>query len=178
MKRSLKNNFFIMTFALMLGACGGIDGQKYVDQSPAFDLREYFTGPVKAWGMIQDRSGNITRKFDIDLVGTWQGNEGELVEDFRYYDGETQRRVLRLTDLGNGQFEVRADDIVGVGTAMTFGNAMNLNYTMALELDSGTVNVDLEDWIWAMNDGVIINRADIKKFGITVAEITIFMKKE
>ncbi len=178
MTRSLKNLMLTITFTLLLSACGGIDGQKYVDQQPPFDLREYFTGPVKAWGMIQDRSGNVIRKFDIDLVGTWDGNEGELVEDFRYYDGETQRRVLRLSDIGNGQYEVRADDIVDVGQAMSFGNAMNLNYTMALTLDSGTVNVDLEDWIWAMNDGVIINRADIKKFGITVAEITIFMKKE
>ena len=120
----------------------------------------------------------MVSQFDIDLVGSWDGDQGTLVEDFEYYNsGETQRRVLRLTDLGNGEFEVRADDIVNLGQAKSFGNAMNLNYTMALPMDGDTIRVDLEDWIWAMNDGVIINRADIKKFGITVAEITIFMKK-
>ena len=29
-----------------------------------------------------------------------------------------------------------------------------------------------------MNDGVLINRSYLKKFGLTVAELTIFMQKQ
>lgn len=177
MKISIKSNLLLMGLMLFLSACGSIDGQRYINQKPEFNLREYFTGPVQAWGIIQDRNGNITRKFDIDLVGTWNGDDGELVEDFSYYDGETQRRVLKLKDMGSGRYQVRADDIVDFGESVTYGNAFNLNYTMELPVDGDTLRVNLEDWIWAFNDGVIINRADIKKFGVTVAEITIFMKK-
>ena len=41
-----------------------------------------------------------------------------------------------------------------------------------------TYRLKFDDWMWLMNDGVLMNRSYMKKFGITVGEITIFMKKK
>ena len=38
--------------------------------------------------------------------------------------------------------------------------------------------IRFDDWMWVMNDGVLINRSYLKKFGITVSELTIFMQKQ
>ena len=38
------------------------------------------------------------------MTGTWNGNQGTLDEDFTYSDGKKEKRVWRLTDLGNGRY--------------------------------------------------------------------------
>jgi len=46
-------------------------------------------------------------------------------------------------------------------------------------VDDKSYRLKFDDWMWAMDDGnVVINRSYLKKFGITVAEITIFMQKQ
>jgi hypothetical protein len=49
---------------------------------------------------------------------------------------------------------------------------------MDLEVGDKTYRIKLDDWMWQMNDGVLINRSYLKKFGITVAELTLFMQKQ
>lgn len=177
MKISVKKGLLLMNLMLLLSACGSMNGQKYLNHQPAFNLREYFTGPIQAWGMVQDRSGNVIRRFDIDMMGTWNDNEGKLVENFSYYDGKTQQRIWYIKDLGDGRFEGRADDIIDKAEGLLFGNAGQWTYTMDVPVDGKNIRLRFDDWMWAMHDQVLINRSYMKKFGIKVAEITIFMKK-
>jgi hypothetical protein len=163
---------------LMLSGCGGIKGAQYANVEPAFHLREYFDGPITAWGIVQDRSGNIVKRFDIKIVGKWKGDTGTLVEDFDYYDGKTQRRIWTITDLGNGRYTGRADDILNSAAGTGYGNAGRWQYTMNVPVDDTTYRIRFDDWMWLMRDGVLINRSYMKKFGLTVGEITIFMKKD
>ncbi len=46
----------------------------YKGGHPPLDLKEYFTGTIKAWGLVQDRKGHVTRRFDVTMVGTWEGD--------------------------------------------------------------------------------------------------------
>lgn len=166
-----------MSLMSFLHMRGSIDGQKYIAQKPEFDLREFFTGQVQAWGIIQNRRGDVIQQFDIDMVGTWTGDQGEVIEDFVYYDGKTQRRIWSIKDLGDGRYEGRADDIVGKADGQGFGNAAQWSYTIDLRVGGRSIHLTLDDWMWAMNDDVVMNRSYMKKFGITVAELTIFLKK-
>ncbi len=163
---------------MILSACSGIDGKKYIDAKPKFDLKAYFTGPIKAWGIVQDRSGNVVSRFDITMKGTWDGNQGTLVEDFVYYDGTKQQRIWKIIQHSDGTYEGRANDIIDKAEGINFGNAGQWTYVMDLPVDGRTYRLRFEDWMWAMNDGVLMNRSYMKKFGFTVAEITIFMKKQ
>ena len=38
--------------------------------------------------------------------------------------------------------------------------------------------VIFDDWFYAMDDQRIFNRSEIKKFGLTFAEVTIFMQRD
>ncbi|MFN7611859.1 MAG: DUF3833 domain-containing protein [Alphaproteobacteria bacterium] len=175
----MKKIYLLMLGAVMaLSGCSGKDGTQYETWKPTFNLREYFTGPIKAWGIVQDRSGNVVSRFDIKIVGSWKGKEGKLVEDFTYYDGKTQQRIWHITDLGNGKYEGRAADIIGTADSTTFGNAAQWTYTMDLPVGDSTYRLRFDDWMWLMNDGVLMNRSYMKKFGFTVAEVTIFMQKQ
>ena len=64
--------------------------------------------------MFEDRFGNLQREFTVELQGDWDGNTLILTEDFEYADGETERRIWRITKTGDGLYEGRADDVVGV----------------------------------------------------------------
>ena len=36
---------------------------------PTINIEKYFEGPVKAWGLLQDRKGKVTRQFKADMFG-------------------------------------------------------------------------------------------------------------
>ena len=49
---------------------------------------------------------------------------------------------------------------------------------MKLEVGGTTYDVTFDDWMYAMNDGIVVNRSYLKKFGFRVAELSLFMQKQ
>ena len=137
------------------------------------DLKTYFNGSLDAHGIFTDRSGKVARRFVVQMTGTWTGNQGVLDERFTYSDGKTERRVWRLTDLGNGRWEGRADDVVGVATGVSSGNALNWRYTLALPVDGKVYEVQFDDWMYRIDERVVLNKAVMSKFGIYLGEVTL-----
>ena len=162
----------------MLSCCSGPKIEGYKETTPKIDVKEYFNGPIKAWGIVQERSGKVVSKFDVTMEGKWNGNEGTLEENFKYYEGKTQHRIWKITKTADNKYEGTAPDIIDKATGNQSGSAMNWNYVMDLDVDGKIYRVKFDDWMWLMNDGVLINRSYIKKFGFTVAELTIFMQKQ
>lgn len=161
----------------LTGCCSRMNIESYSNLSPKVDVKEYFSGPIKAWGIVQDRKGRVTTRFDVLMVGSWDGDRGVLEEDFTYYDGRQQRRVWTITKTGENTYEGTADDIIGKATGQQNGSAVRWAYDMNLEVGDKTYKIRFDDWMWLMNDGVLVNRSYLKKFGLTVAELTLFMQK-
>lgn len=178
MKKILMNLLMGAGIAMALTGCASQQLAGYKDEKPQLKFEEYFNGPIKAWGIVQDRSGKVTRRFDVDMKGEWKGDEGTLTEVFHYYDGAEQTRVWHITRKENGQYEGRADDILGKATGGVVGNAAQWAYVMDLPVGDTTYRITFDDWMFKMNDGVLINRSYLKKFGFRVAELTIFMQKQ
>lgn len=169
----------LLTGALiMLSGCMNKQLDHYSGTEPKADIKAYFTGPIKAWGVVQDWRGRVVSRFDVDMVGTWDGDNGRLDEEFRYYDGSTQERVWKITKLEDGSYEGTAGDIIGKATGASNGSAVNWAYQMVVPVGDTTYRLTFDDWMWQMNDGVLINRSYLKKFGFTVAELTLFMQKQ
>jgi hypothetical protein len=165
--------------ALALSACAGPQISDYAAETPALDLRKYFTGTVDAWGIFTDRSGRVVKRFTVVIDCQWQGDEGVLDEAFTYSDGTLQRRVWRLKALPNGRYEGRADDVVGMATGQTKGNAFQWQYTLALPVDGKVWEVQFDDWMFLMNDRVMLNKAVMSKLGVTLGEVTLsFSRRE
>jgi hypothetical protein len=165
--------------ALALSACAGPQISDYAAETPVLDLRKYFTGTVDAWGIFTDRSGRVVKRFTVVIDCQWQGDEGVLDEAFTYSDGTLQRRVWRLKALPNGRYEGRADDVVGMATGQTKGNAFQWQYTLALPVDGKVWEVQFDDWMYLMNDRVMLNKAVMSKLGVTLGEVTLsFSRRE
>ncbi len=94
-------------------------------------------------------------------------------ELFTFCCCSTECRVWRLTGLGGGRYEGRADDVVGVATGVAAGNALQWRYTLALPVDGRVWEVQFDDWMVLVDERVMLNRAVMSKFGVTLGEVTL-----
>ncbi|WP_088283520.1 DUF3833 domain-containing protein [Ideonella sp. A 288] len=163
--------------AWLLTACAGPTPADYASQRPLLDLKQYFDGPLVAHGVVTDRSGKMLQRFTVDLVGTWRGDEGTLDEQFRYADGRTERRVWKLLRLPDGRYVGRADDVVGQADGQAAGNALNWRYTLRLPVGGDTYEVQFDDWMFLVDDKVMLNRAVMSKFGLRVGEVLLSFRR-
>ena len=150
----------------------------YAAEKPLLDLKQYFNGEVLAHGLFTDRSGKVVRRFVVQLTGTWTGNAGTLDERFSYSDGKTERRVWRITDEGGGRYTGRADDVVGVAEGRAAGNSLNWRYTLALPVNGKVYEVQFDDWMYLVDDRVMLNKAAMSKFGFALGEVTLSFTKK
>ncbi|HTK85749.1 MAG TPA: DUF3833 domain-containing protein [Patescibacteria group bacterium] len=149
----------------------------YAGTQPSMAFDQFFDGRVKAHGIVQNRAGRVIERFDIDMMTSWQGDKGTLQEEFTYYDGRRQSRTWHITKTGNGTFAGHSDDIVGEATGESAGCAIGFRYVLKVPVGGKTYNLSFDDRMYMMNDGVIINRAVMRKFGIRVGEVTVVMQK-
>ncbi len=162
---------------LGLSGCASQDIQQYAAEKPALDLAEYFNGKIVAHGVFQDRSGQVVRRFVVDMQGTWTGNQGVLDEHFTYSDGSKERRIWRLTKHADGRYSGTADDVVGPASGQAVGNAFYWTYTLRLPVDGKTYDVRFDDWMYLVDERVMLNRATMSKFGVRLGEVTLSFQK-
>lgn len=168
----------LLGLGMALSACTGESLQSYDNTTPAISFRDYFDGPLQAQGIVQNRKGEVIRRFVIDMQGSWSGENGTLDESFRYDDGKTERRVWSIRQLGPNKFEGTAADIIGTAHGNSNGFALKWQYTMAIPVDGTTYHIHFDDWMYLQEDGkTIINRAHMSKFGFNVGEVTVVMRK-
>jgi hypothetical protein len=165
----------------LLGGCASVTPADYRGEKPTLALESYFNGPLTADGVVFNRSGKVIKRFHVDMVGAWKGDSGTLTEHFTYSDGTKSERVWHLQRLPGGGTERRyqgtAGDVVGTAAGYAEGNAFNWHYTLALPVDGTTYHVQMDDWMYQMNDHVLLNRTVMRKFGFEVASIFIAFHK-
>ncbi|MCK1788480.1 DUF3833 domain-containing protein, partial [Pseudomonas sp. TNT11] len=108
MARLLVSLFLVLS----LCSCGNVEVDHYADQQPQLDLERFFSKPVKAWGIFQKRSGEVAKRFEVDIASRREGDALILDERFLYSDGTRQQRVWTLTPDGPGRWRGRAGDVV------------------------------------------------------------------
>ena len=156
-----------------LTGCGSVPVDRYRAEQPQLDLKRYFDGTIDAWGMFQDRSGAVVKRFHVVIDATWQGETGTLDERFTYSDGSTQRRVWTITKLGENRYKGTADDVVGEAVGEAAGNALRWRYVMALPVDGKVYHVDFDDWMYLVDERVMLNRSAMSKWGFRLGEVTL-----
>lgn len=163
--------------AALLTGCAGPQVNDYASEQPRLELSDYFNGELQAWGMFQNRSGAVVKRFHVAMTGTWDGDVGVLDERFTYSDGSTERRVWTLRKQPDGSWRGTADDVEGEAVGHVAGNALNWRYKLRLKVDNATYVVDFDDWMFLMDDQVMLNRAHMSKWGIALGQVTLSFYK-
>lgn len=147
------------------------DPARYAASGPAFDLRTHLGGAMISEGVIFGPDGRMAVRFVARMTGTFQGETGTLAESFRYAGGGTQERKWTLKLASGGRFTATAPDIVGVARGVQSGATAQLRYRLRLTEEAGGHVLDVTDWMYLMEDGTIMNKSEMRKFGLKVAEL-------
>ena len=152
--------------------------EDFKNKKPRLVIEEYLSGNVKAWGVLQNRSGKVTRQFKADLNGKWDGSKLILDEIFNWTDGEKQTRQWTIQKIDEHHYEGTASDVVGVAKGFSYGPAFKFEYVLLVPVKGKEMKITFDDWIFKQDDRVAINRATMTKFGFKVAELTVVFVKD
>ena len=151
--------------------------EAFKNTEPEIKIENYFEGKVKAWGILQDRKGKVTRQFNAIMLGKFENNILTLEEDFFWKDGETQRRVWKIKKIDEHNYIGTAPDVVGEAKGVSYGSAFKFEYNLMIPFKGKNIKIRFDDWIFKQDEKVAINRATLTKFGFKVGELTVFFEK-
>ncbi len=169
---------FLLLLVLLVSGCTSMQPEDFKGTTPRFLPEQFFAGRTEAWGFFQDRFGKIRREFKVTIDGSVEGKVLTMTEHFFYRDGERQTRVWTITNLGDGHYEGRAGDIVGVAKGTAVGRALNWQYDFDLPTNGSTWRVHFDDWMLLQDENVMLNRSTVTKLGIELGEVVIFFRKD
>ncbi len=143
------------------------------------DLTRFFHGRATAWGVFEDRFGQVKRRFQIALVGQWDGDTFRLHETFRYDDGEEEERVWNLTPSSDGRsFVGHCADAVGEADGTIAPGIATMRYTFRLKLRDRSIDLAFHDKFYPISAGALLNRTQVTKWGVKVGEVTAFFQRD
>ena len=177
MLHRLKCLMILFVSVCLVTACASVTPDGYRAEKPVLELDRYFNGTIDAWGMFTDRQGKVVKRFSVVMRGSWIGDTGMLDEDFSYSDGTREKRVWTIRKTAPGRYIGTAADVVGEAIGSAAGNALNWRYVLDLKVGDKSYHVDFDDWMYLMDDDVMLNRARMSKFGFALGEVTIAFKK-
>jgi len=180
-KTKMINSILLIITLFLTTSCSNNSSMKpedFKNKKPRLIIENYLSGNVKAWGVLQNRSGKVTRQFSADLNGKWDGKKLILDEKFNWDDGEIQNRQWQITKIDDNNYEGTAGDVVGIAKGYSYGPAFKFEYVLLVPVKGKEMKITFDDWIFKQDDRVAINRATMTKFGFKVAELTVVFVKD
>lgn len=172
----IKPLFFVILLALQ--GCSKPDVDDYRENNPSFSFKDYFSGPVEGWGLLQDFNGKMVKSFTLQLDCEWQDTKGTIKEVFNWSDGTTTERVWTVEQIADNHFKGCANEMSSQAIGHAAGNVMNWKYELKIPINGELIEFNFDDWTFAIDGNVIINRSRMKKMGFTLGELTVVMKKQ
>lgn len=143
----------------------------YAKTTPAFDVKVHLGGEMISEGVLFGPTGKVATRFVATMSGNWTGDTATLAEEFRYSSGGSLSRAWAITLGENGAFTATASDIIGVAEGQVSGATVRMTYRLKLADDAGGHVLDVVDWLYLVEDGTILNKSEMRKFGVKVAEL-------
>lgn len=136
--------------------------------SEGFSLEGYFSGKTSATGSFSAINGT-KRKFAVDLFGKWNGKTLTLLEVFAYDDGQRDRKTWRFEKIAKNKYRGTREDVVGQTLVTISGDTARFTYLVDLDPTDKTNLVRFHDTMRLRDDGTVLNKALVTKFGLPVA---------
>jgi len=170
---------FGLSAILLTSGCATQNIQTYQSTTPTLDMHEFFSGQIDGWGMFQGRNGEVKKRFYVDIDATHEGDDVIVLnEKFSWADGTKSQRIWRLTEQADGSWKGVAGDVIGEATGQVVGNTLHWNYLLELPVEDKTYKVKFDDWMYLINEDVMLNRSVMTKFGVELGSVTLSMHRQ
>ncbi len=177
MPRPAPQLWLLILSLVVLGGCAAPGLSDYAGVRPKLDPRAFFDGHLEAQGIVRNYRGEVIRTFDAKLQGTWSADgTGRLHEQFVYNDGEVQTRTWQFKPVDGG-YRATAGDVVKPGIWRWRGNAAHMQYVLRIPYDGDTLDLSMDDWMYAVTPNTVINQTQMSKWGFNVGEVVLVIRR-
>lgn len=156
----------------LLGCSRGMPVEGFRATTPAIDPIRFFTGHVRSWGVLEDRSGQPTDVVTTDCLGKVGDNGLRLVQRLTIGQDAPTTRTWQMRRAGPGRYEATANDMVGTAIGEASGRAFHWTWTLALSPGNDLKNVSMDQWWYLLDDGSMLNRTTVRKLGVILIEVS------
>lgn len=162
----------------LLAASAAAAGAADAEVPGPLTLEGYFAGTTYGTGVFDSWLTGVHRPFELTAEGSWDGTTLTLVEDFRFADGATDRKVWRFVRTGEGTYTGTRADVVGEALVTADDGRIRMAYDLDLPRDNGsTIRLHFRDIIERQPDGTVLNTARVTKFGFPIARVEVVFSK-
>jgi len=67
--------------------------------------------------------------------------------------------------------------VIGEAHGESAGNAFHWKYTLDLPVGDSNYHVKFDDWMYLMDDKIMLNKSKMSKFGVYLGEVTLVFIK-
>ncbi len=175
----MKTLNYISATALVLSVagCSSVNVKEYSHDLPTLQLETYLNGTLDAYGIFKDRAGRVKKRFHCLIQASWREGVGTMDEKFDYSDGTHSQRVWTLRKQADGKYIGTAADVVGQATGEVAGNTFRWNYVLDLDVDGSHYQVNFDDWMYLMDERVMLNHSKMSKWGVALGEVILSFYK-
>lgn len=169
---------FVIGLPLISAIAATASGQAKASNT-SLVLEEFFSGRTIGHGTFESGIAGVERDFVVTTNGHWDGKVLTLIEDFRYDDGETDRKTWRFTKIGEGQYTGTREDVVGKAKVAAENGRVRMAYDIDLPRDNGrTTRLHFSDILEYQPDGSVLNTARVTKFAFPVGRVEVVFEKQ
>jgi len=181
----MKNSIGLLAVAgltIAISGCSSTSVQYYAERSPELIPQQFFDGRLCADGIVKDYRDRVSRQFSARIMASWdEAGVGKLDETFQFsdrVDGDYEKRIWTLVPDGNGSYMVRANDVPEPVRMEFAGNSLNMEYVLHYDTGEGDIlKLNMDDWMFLVNDRTIVNETRMSKFGLTVGRVILTIRK-
>jgi len=163
----------LMVGVLALTGCSPVPVSYFAGDGPEMDPVRFFTGHLHSWGVIENRSGAPTERVETDCLGQAEGPDGlHMVQKLTMGDGQVQTRDWHMRRVAPHRFEATANDMIGTATGESAGRVFHWQWSVEARPGNALTGVTLDQWMYLLDDGSMMNRSSISKLGVQLAQVS------
>ncbi|MCW6508479.1 DUF3833 family protein [Lichenifustis flavocetrariae] len=142
-------------------------------------LQSFFQGPLTARGTVENLRDGTKRDFVIEMVASWTGPNGTLVEDVAYSDGERERKVWHFEKVGDGRFVGRREDVAEDAEVTEDREGVHMVYKAKTRVPPGlSLNLSFDDRLTPVSPGHVVVRSNVTYLFVDAAKIDMEIVKK
>lgn len=181
--QQLKNvSLLLALLTALLAGCSAVTVERYARSSLVLEPERFFQGKLCADGVVRNYNDEVVRRFNARILASWDGQGiGTLDEVFQFDDkpkGNYETRVWTLVpEPQPGAYKASAGDVPEPALMRYAGNSLHMNYTLDYGEGDDTISLEMDDWMFLVADGVIVNETRMYKWGLPVGSVILVIRQ-
>ncbi|MDB5271061.1 MAG: hypothetical protein JWP58_4101 [Hymenobacter sp.] len=170
----MKNNALAacLSFFALVG-CSSLKPESFSSTTSTTDPITFFGGHTHSTGVIESPSGQPAERITTQTAGVLANGTLRMEQDLHSEDSKPTHRTFTFNIIDAHHVDATGSDIAGTAHGKLYGNYFTWSFRLKVA-DKGPIHrVSMTQHMYLMPDGkTLIIRSIIRKFGITVKEIT------